>query len=276
MILQCPACNTQYRLKKDNISQEGRRVKCAKCQNSWVASADDLIEEVQSLQEEQKIAVGANYTPRAASTNTARQTTASPVYAVPKVDNASSDDSPHTDPKSVPNQEDFQFSKPNVVRPREAVPRFAVKNESPKKSVWPILLIFTSLIFILMAILIFARKPIVNAWEGSAKFYDMIGLHVSALAEDLKFENIKTSFERDAEGGKIMVLEGEIKNASSDEKVIPALKIFPYKRQDKVLSAAKFKINAEKIRPGESATFKTNLPADTRLDARDEIRFVKE
>lgn len=35
MILTCPACATQYRLKDDAIPPEGRQVRCAACKHKW-------------------------------------------------------------------------------------------------------------------------------------------------------------------------------------------------------------------------------------------------
>ena len=35
MILTCPACSTQYRLKDDAIPPEGRQVRCAACKHKW-------------------------------------------------------------------------------------------------------------------------------------------------------------------------------------------------------------------------------------------------
>jgi hypothetical protein len=96
------------------------------------------------------------------------------------------------------------------------------------------------------------------------------------IGEGLKFENLKTSFDRDPETGKYMILEGEIKNISNEEKTIPLMKCVPYERKDEVLSAAKFKVNATKLQPGESTHFETRLPPDMHLNARDELRFYKD
>jgi predicted Zn finger-like uncharacterized protein len=35
MILTCPACSTQYRLKDGAIPPEGRQVRCAACRHKW-------------------------------------------------------------------------------------------------------------------------------------------------------------------------------------------------------------------------------------------------
>ncbi|MDP1725054.1 MAG: hypothetical protein Q8L85_10190 [Alphaproteobacteria bacterium] len=96
------------------------------------------------------------------------------------------------------------------------------------------------------------------------------------IGEGLKFENLKTSFDRDPETGKYMILEGEIKNTSNEEKIIPLMKCVPYERKDEILSAAKFKVNATKLQPGESTHFETRLPPDMHLNARDELRFYKD
>ena len=40
MILTCPACATQYRLKDDAIPPEGRQVRCAACKHKWHEAGD--------------------------------------------------------------------------------------------------------------------------------------------------------------------------------------------------------------------------------------------
>lgn len=286
MILQCPACSTQYRMKLNNIGDEGRRVKCAKCQHSWVASQSDLIEDSQHLVIEEKIAVGARNVSRPVSKEKMPVSQASKnIYAVPKEENnvddleASSSEN-NTEFQATLSQtprdaEVFSRNKPNVVRQREAVPRFAVTADKSKKSIWPVILVVSLVLVVLISSLIFFRHSIVRTWEGSALLYDKIGLHVPIPGEGLKFENLKTSFDRNLEGGKFMILEGEIKNISTEEKVIPPIKIIPYKREDKTLMSAKIKVNGEKIKPGETVSFKTQLPQDTRLNARDELRFYE-
>lgn len=96
------------------------------------------------------------------------------------------------------------------------------------------------------------------------------------VGEGLKFEKLSTSFNNDPETGKYMILEGEIKNTSNEEKIIPLMKCVPYERKDEILSAAKFKVNATKLQPGESTHFETRLPPDTYLNAKDELRFYKD
>lgn len=49
MILTCPACGTQYRLKDGAIPPEGRQVRCAACKHKWHedgASGDDAAADV--------------------------------------------------------------------------------------------------------------------------------------------------------------------------------------------------------------------------------------
>jgi predicted Zn finger-like uncharacterized protein len=280
MILQCPACNTQYRLKQNNISDEGRRVKCVKCQHSWVAMQGDLIEDAQQIVLDEKIAIGAHGSSRSVVKESIN------IKAIQKNEDKVSDvnfSSTETNVESqavssqvIQDNDVFLRSKPTIVRPREAVPRFTVAPDKSRKRIWPILLIIILVLGVLITSLLLMRKSIVKTWEGSARLYDMLGLHVPIIGEGLKFENLKTSFDRNPEGGKFMILEGEIKNISNDEKIIPSIKVVPYKREDKVLTSAKIKVNVEKIKPGESANFKTQLPQDTRLNARDELRFYED
>lgn len=274
MILQCPACQTQYRVKQGSIGPEGRRVKCAKCQNSWVAQPDSLLENQNLGQESSQLAVGAEAiipTPPPSLTPSVK-----PIFPSPAQNREAREENVHSFPDSA--------HAPNVVQRAERpsfgknnpTPHFSITAPQKKKKTLITLLIAFGVLFVLCTSFIIARKQVVNVWEGSAKIFDLIGLHVTALAEGLKIENIKTSYQRDAEGTKIILLEGEIKNYSEQEMVVPRFKIFPYKRVDKNLSNARFKVNAEKLKPGESTQFSANLPQDVRLHNQDEIRFVSD
>ena len=44
MILTCPACATQYRLKDGAIPPEGRQVRCAACKHKWHQDGDAAAE----------------------------------------------------------------------------------------------------------------------------------------------------------------------------------------------------------------------------------------
>jgi hypothetical protein len=98
-------------------------------------------------------------------------------------------------------------------------------------------------------------------------------MHKPLLGKGLAFKKIKTSFEYDSDGNKILILEGNIKNKSTINQTIPSIKIFPYGREDTILASAKFELRERTLKPAESTHFKIQLPPETKLDARDEIRF---
>jgi predicted Zn finger-like uncharacterized protein len=57
MIIQCPACNTRFAVKPTAIPEQGRKVRCAKCQHRWfqgplVAHANDMDEQPERAPED--------------------------------------------------------------------------------------------------------------------------------------------------------------------------------------------------------------------------------
>ena len=43
MIIKCPHCNSNYKIEKKMLSQNGRKVKCFNCSNFWIQHADGKV-----------------------------------------------------------------------------------------------------------------------------------------------------------------------------------------------------------------------------------------
>ncbi len=54
MILECNNCKTKFVISDDKIGESGRKVKCSKCSNVWVATKEDNVEN-KSLSRKYKI-----------------------------------------------------------------------------------------------------------------------------------------------------------------------------------------------------------------------------
>ena len=46
MIIKCPHCNSNYKIEKKMLSQNGRKVKCFNCSNFWIQHADGKVIEL--------------------------------------------------------------------------------------------------------------------------------------------------------------------------------------------------------------------------------------
>ena len=42
MLISCPECNAVYKISSDNISDDGKKFKCAECSHIWLVKPEDL------------------------------------------------------------------------------------------------------------------------------------------------------------------------------------------------------------------------------------------
>lgn len=113
---------------------------------------------------------------------------------------------------------------PIKVDPEEVPSDLKAVNESmpPRFSLGWIL--FISSIIALIGFGYFARHAIVQAWPTAAIIYDSIGLEVAVAGKGLKIENVQPQHTED-NGKNILVVRGEVVNASHNVSIIPPINI---------------------------------------------------
>lgn len=299
MLLQCPLCRSQYRIQAE---VEGRKVKCKKCTHVWEAQAKDIIEELMEV--EQPIAVG-DYPTSAQKQPPEPPKPSKPAEVVSIKSDEPADEAPAEEAAPTPEAEapieeavvepvtetptaeeaqveevnpearEYPRARPAVDPEGEGRPRFAAKHiEKEKKSSLVGLSVTILIVGLFVTAVLMGRTQIVRHWPAAALMYDMVGLHVPVIGEGLHFENIKTSYDKDVEGESIILLQGEIKNISNEEKSIPLVAIKPFDEKNTGLSKAKVKIRGDVLKPGESAKFSAQVPASTTLDPQDKFVFI--
>lgn len=102
----------------------------------------------------------------------------------------------------------------------------------------------------------FFRARIVAEWPQTAGVYELIGLPVRAMGAGLELTNV-AYVRRQANGGTVIDVQGEVSNRTDRNIVLPPLRIALSDDQDKQLFNWTFALDRSTIAPGETIVFKT-------------------
>lgn len=170
---------------------------------------------------------------------------------------------------------EYPRQKPAIDPDRETRPRFEAKHiQKEKRSSLIGLSVVILLVGVFFVSVLMGRNQIVKHWPAAALMYDVVGLHVPVIGEGLRFENIRTSYDTNVEGEQIILLQGEIKNFSSETRSVPLVAIKPFEETNKILAKAKVKIENDSLKAGEVTKFTSEVPATTKLNPQDKFVFI--
>ncbi|WP_333670909.1 zinc-ribbon domain-containing protein [Parvibaculum sp.] len=271
MIITCPSCAARYPVDAASFEPSGRKVRCAKCGNSW-------------HQEPQS----AEAPPPAGE---ALPPVGSPVRKKifgekPKAD-AVTDAAPEAvKAEAVPDDAD------DVVFADEATP------PAPKKSVtadignrfraevrraasmrrgrvliaagWTVLALFVA--GTLGGGWIY-RDSVAAWWPATTKVYAAVGEEINLRG--FEFRNV--SYERQTEEGlPVLAITGEVVNVSGERAVLPRLRVGLLDEEQKELYHWTFALAETELPPSEATSFVTRLSSPPPESRDIEVRFVQE
>lgn len=103
---------------------------------------------------------------------------------------------------------------------------------------------------------VIARTEIVNAWPPAARLYQLVGLTVADLGLELRRVTSRRAVE---DGVPVLVVEGVIANISGQVRQVPPLKAALTDANQRELQHWTFTAGSNRLRPGETVSFKTSL-----------------
>lgn len=251
MLIACPHCATSYDIKTSALGDEGRSVRCARCQTVWFAAREPVLEMAGAPeagvmqaaaegQHEAGAAGGAEFPAEAAPadmTDIVPETDlAAGEHAVVPEDSGNAESIAGAPPLVPAEEQEHQFPPGEGPFPITGgdVEAFARRRASKRakhgrsfpalpKFKWPLAPLPTLLLGLgaTVAILIGWRADAVRLLPQTASLYSAVGLGVNLRG--LVFENIKTSRETH-EGIPVMVIEGEIVSVSRKAVEVPRLR----------------------------------------------------
>ena len=206
MILVCPNCSARYLLSSSALGEDGREVRCAKCEHEWFA--EPVIEKSQAAQafmddlDEDQVQE---------RMDTLRET-------------LESDDDGDSVEESGDNEE-----IPNSVKPvpddfkPPALPEDVLRQQAPLAAQ---MFGFGAALGVFMLLIIFGfvfKNAIVSAWTPAAAIYEMAGMPVTLKGEGLIVETLSASVLRNEEGQENLIVKGRVINLTQDTVEVPQM-----------------------------------------------------
>jgi predicted Zn finger-like uncharacterized protein len=306
MLIVCPNCATSYDVDVASLRPTGRRVRCVRCLNIWLAElshADKVVAAAEALAPVRRtveavaeaVAEGAagdlppeqadleEHPADAAVAEAAADEAAEPAD---RRDDAPFSESPEVDSPSIaPSDLDADHTPAEVgtehgfaaeSEPIENVENFAARRasfRSKRGRRWMLTRLQSAILalIVLDAIVIGWRADFVRVLPQTASFYAAIGLPVNLRG--LNFDNLTTSTEQH-ENVPILVLEGSIVNDTRKTADIPHLRFAVRNAARQEIYSWTSAAPRASLPPGEAVAFRTRL-ASPPPDAHDVlVRFL--
>jgi predicted Zn finger-like uncharacterized protein len=304
MLIVCPSCATSYEVELGSLSPNGRQVRCARCRSVWRAEpnhADKLLLAAAALapgaEDEGAGETISGSVDEFADAGVSSDWSTGPEDAAPSPDLAEAVSIPANAPGGEDQSAaisappivpvDFYDSRSSISSGGDYAGEEALKIEDIESAAarrqqrrsrglslrWPLSPIQSGILGLLLVdiLLVGWRSDVVRALPQTASFFSM--LHLPVNLRELTFDNVATSMEQH-EGVPILVVEGNVVNATRKPEDVPRLKFV-------VRNAARQEIYAwtavparASLAPGEALGFRTRLasPPATAHDL--VVRFV--
>lgn len=253
MILTCPACKTAFRVRREDLGPEGRKVRCGACRHLWYARAEGLSK------------------PEEGPPRLPKQASPLPVLRAP-----------------VRDQEETLQKTPLLLslsgaEKREAVgdPGAAARRDRAKKGLTPaglppsLSLAGAALVLLLalLAALWVGRERLVTTFPEAAILYRLLGAELDPRITALSLEEVTLRRTR-AEGEAVLVVEGWIANSGSEVVQLPPLEARLLDAEGQPLRRWSFAPEEERLEAGARTRFRTQV-ADLREAVSIDIDFLR-
>jgi len=196
MILTCPECSTQYRIKDGSIGPNGRTVNCTKCNAVWfeqgpISDPDEL-----ALTDNKAVLMEAE-----PLTVTAEETPGSPAQAELDLENAA--------------------SRPSTGAHIAMRDRADAEKLKRRKRIISLIWMITLSLLLIAAILAYLkRQDIVNRTPIAASAYQALGINVKQGGLDILEPETET---RLVEGEPVLFVKAKVENLTRQAKSAPFL-----------------------------------------------------
>ncbi|HXH42660.1 MAG TPA: MJ0042-type zinc finger domain-containing protein [Bradyrhizobium sp.] len=281
MHIVCPHCMTSYAIKLASLGANGRAVRCSRCKETWIAHAEDAIEEVS--------------VPAMATANRAddQSDLAEQWNSYAKDDEAA--DTPVVESPSIasdwPGEETRDTEDEWSAAARQAEEEVAgaqhqswfrslfrrrgarvsrpVATSVPRKSYLGLPTACAAMGALVLALVIW-RGDVVRLLPQTAAFYRIVGLEVNLRG--LAFKDVKLSSET-VDGKQVLVIEGVIVGAGKKPLDIPRLRFAVRDAQGAEIYAWNTVLEQTVLRPGERAFFRSRLASPPPEGRNIDVRF---
>lgn len=251
MILSCPSCSARFKVNADQIGLGGRKVKCAKCGNTWHATPD---QDEEAPLEPSPADGGADGEDTGMLAGTAED----------EAGTAGEEELPDEPPPF----ESFEAMRAQMEgsgrrRRRRAEP------EAPRRSRARAVVPWLLLVLVVGGLVWGGwtyRYSIVNTVPSAARLYAAAGVPVNAIAPGLSIEGVTPS-RRLKDGTSVLMVSGRVVNNTDTTQPVPALRVTLKGANGAAITSWRVAANSAAIPPRGSTAFKAekaNPPQNAR------------
>ncbi|HEV2153321.1 MJ0042-type zinc finger domain-containing protein [Bradyrhizobium sp.] len=281
MHIVCPHCTTSYAIKLASLGANGRTVRCSRCKETWVAYAEDAIEEASvpamaaASQADDQSDLADQWNSYAKDDNSAD----APVVDSPSIASDWPDEgakeiedewtaaarAAEEDAAGAQHQSWFRglFSRRGA-RVKRPVPTVA-----PRKSYFGLPTACAAMAALVLALIMW-RGDVVRLLPQTAAFYKLVGLDVNLRG--LAFKDVKLSSES-VDGKQVLVIEGVIVGQGKKPLDIPRLRFAVRDAQGAEIYAWNTVLEQTVLQPGERAFFRSRLASPPAEGRNIDVRF---
>ena len=311
MLIVCPSCETSYDVEAATLQPDGRRVRCVRCRNVWLAEpsrADKLLAAAGALGPVPEMADTAQSAVAEAISGTAETAAPETLWEESTIRQAEDGDSyvppaespsePPSEPEAVTDEAtaaaevdappivpaDLDEGQPPIeveaeeaTEPAEDIETYAARREKTDTKYrllrWPLSRLQSGVLALLIvdALVVGWRDEFVRVMPQTASFYSMLGLNVNLRG--MAFDGVGTTTEQ-SDGVPVLVIEGNIVNDSGKVEDVPRLKFSVRNASGQEVYSWTAAPPRPALTPGEAVAFHSRL-ASPPVEAHDIlVRFV--
>lgn len=293
MLIACPSCAKRYDITLHPLPTEGRKMRCANCGHSWLAMPGEAFmpqqrpypqkPPVRNIDEEPAVSADEDdaFDMAAAMEETNSQDDIDALFGAMGDD--ADDEGTHpmlseSEPGEMQPVEDAKFEelqigadgavalseaeeKQRAIETLQSVEAMANRRAQVRAKVKarrkrPRHTFAYAACITFLACVAFFREGVVTAIPPMAPVYAAFGFPVNLTGLD--FTNV--TFQRGLENGvEILLVKGEIRNVSEENRQIPAVRLALYDTASAPLYEWVKQVDEESLAPGQSAAFETRL-----------------
>jgi predicted Zn finger-like uncharacterized protein len=235
MILVCPSCSARYLLSSAALGEEGRTVRCAKCDHEWFAEPDyESTEAPDSLHEDEFDEEAIN----------------NRVDAIKELlEEGEDDDDIPNSVKPIPDT----FHPP-------AHPGDVLRQQAPLQARMAGYGAALFLFILFLAAGFVFKNSIVGAWPPAATLYEMAGFPVTFKGEGLIVETLSATLMEGDENQQSLVIKGRVINLTQDAVDVPQMQARIRSTNGESGEAWIIDPPVDEIQPGASFAFTSDYP----------------
>ncbi|MHC2663419.1 putative Zn finger-like uncharacterized protein [Bradyrhizobium diazoefficiens] len=283
MHIVCPHCTTSYAIKLASLGANGRTVRCSRCKQTWVAYAEDAIEEASvpamaaasQADDQSDLAEQWNsYAKDDGATDTPVVDSPSIASDWPEEDAKETEDEWSAAARDAEDEVDgaqHQSWFRGLFSRRGARVRRQAPTAAPRKSHFGLPTACAAMGALVLALIVW-RGDMVRLLPQTAAFYKMVGLDVNLRG--LAFKDVKLSSET-VDGKQVLVIEGVIVGEGKKPLDIPRLRFAVRDAQGAEIYAWNTVLEQTVLRPGERAFFRSRLASPPPEGRNIDVRFFQ-